>query len=299
MASAPLRARVLDDRAAEPHARSEVRLTLKAPPQHSTFMFQSTSSAPQALMTSSIEHRLLGVVAAADLRRADEQAAVVGGQLDAVERVGLGQRRGDLLLDESRPRSCSSCDGVEHLDGVGERAAEDLGHAARRGRRPRRRRGAPPRGGCSRRRRAPARGRSPAPRPAPGCGPAGPRRAGGRWCGRCSRRSSSSRGSRRGRCRAPRRRRAGSRRTRARCRAASSRGSRRGRGRSAPRGVRGCGVRRRRCSRGHPALLEDALDLGRRPSILSARRLSLPRANMPGALVTSFMRSPVCAACSP
>ncbi len=29
------------------------------------------------------------------------------------------------------------------------------------------------------------------------------------------------------------------------------------------------------------------------PSILSARRLSLPRANMPGALVTSFIRSPV------
>jgi len=32
-----------------------VRLTLKAPPQHSTFMSQSTSSAPQALMTSSID----------------------------------------------------------------------------------------------------------------------------------------------------------------------------------------------------------------------------------------------------
>ncbi len=79
-----------------------VRLTLKAPPQHSTFMFQSTASAPQALMTSSIEHRLLGVVVAADLRRADQQAAVVRGQLDAVERVGLGQRRGHLLVDQRR-----------------------------------------------------------------------------------------------------------------------------------------------------------------------------------------------------
>ena len=53
MASAPLRARVLDDGAAEPQTEL-VRLTLKAPPQHSTFMFQSTSSAPQALMMSSI-----------------------------------------------------------------------------------------------------------------------------------------------------------------------------------------------------------------------------------------------------
>jgi len=32
-----------------------LRLTLKAPPQHSTFMFQSTASAPQALITSSID----------------------------------------------------------------------------------------------------------------------------------------------------------------------------------------------------------------------------------------------------
>ena len=53
MASAPLRrASSMMER---PSRTTElVRLTLKAPPQHSTFMFHSTSSAPQALMMSSI-----------------------------------------------------------------------------------------------------------------------------------------------------------------------------------------------------------------------------------------------------
>ncbi len=53
MASAP--ARRASSMIARPmRSTDEVRLTLKAPPQHSTFMFQSTASAPQALMTSSM-----------------------------------------------------------------------------------------------------------------------------------------------------------------------------------------------------------------------------------------------------
>ena len=60
---------------ARPRRTTEaVRLTLKAPPQHSTFMFQSTASAPQAAMTSSIEVRLLGVV----VRRRPRRGAPAG-----------------------------------------------------------------------------------------------------------------------------------------------------------------------------------------------------------------------------
>ncbi len=72
--------------------------------------------------------RLLGVVAAGELGRAHEQAAVVRGQLDAVERVGLRQRRGHALVDE-RAVLVQHLHGVEHLDAVVERAAEDLRHA--------------------------------------------------------------------------------------------------------------------------------------------------------------------------
>ena len=193
MASAPW-ARAFSMMARPSRSTDAVRLTLKAPPQHSTFMSQSTASAPQALMTSSMEVGLLGVVVAADLERAHEQAAVVGGQLDALERVGR-EGRGDLLLD-GRGSVAEQLDDVVHLDAVGERAAEDVGHPLGEpvlgGDREAGGREAVVAGGAGRERRC----RSPAPPPAPGCAPAAPRRAGGRWCGRCWRRSTTSRRSR-------------------------------------------------------------------------------------------------------
>ena len=224
--------RVLDDGAAEPHdgaGAADAEGAAAALDLHVPLDVVGAAGVDDVVHL----HRLLGVVVAAELGRADEQAAVVRRELDAVERVGLGQRRRHLLLDE-RAVLVQQLHGVEHLDACWRTGGRGSPACARRGRPLPRRRGAPTRGGCSRRRRAPARGRSPAPRRGPGCAPAAPRRAGGRWCGRCSRRSSSSPGSRRRGCPAPRPRRAGSRRTRGTCRAASSRGSRRGRERPSP-----------------------------------------------------------------
>ena len=224
---------VLDDGAAEPHdgagaadaERAAAALDLHVP-----------VDGVAAAGADDVVHLrgLLRVVAATELGRTNQQAAVVGGELDALE--GLASL-GDAAIFSLMSAACivQQLHGIEHLDAVCERPSEDLGHPLGEALLGPRSRGARRRGGCSRRRMARARGRSPAPRRAPDCAPAAPRRAGDRSCGHCWRRSSSSPGSRRGGCRGERRRHAGSRRTPARCRATSSRDSRRRRERSSAR----------------------------------------------------------------
>ncbi len=78
-------------------------------------------------MTASMVLRLFGVVEAGDLGRAHQQAAVVGGQLEAGQRRRLQLRRGQLF--DARRVLQQHVDDVAHGHVVGERPPEDVGHA--------------------------------------------------------------------------------------------------------------------------------------------------------------------------
>ncbi len=176
MASAPSARASSRMRAAEPHHRGGAATARRR--RRSTRPHVPVDGVGAA-GRDDLLHRagLLGVVVAGDLGGPHQQAAVVGGQLDAARAVGRSAAA--ILLDRAA-RVAQQLDDVAHLDAVGERAGR--GCRGMRAASPLRcdARGAPPRGGCSRPRRAPAPGRSPVPRPARGCAPAAPRRAGDR-----------------------------------------------------------------------------------------------------------------------
>ncbi len=117
---------VLDDGAAEPHdgaGAADAEGAAAALDLHVPVDGLGAAGADDVVHLG----RLLRVVAAAELRRTNEQAAVVGGELDALERVGLARRRRRLLL-EGRRRIVQKLHRIEDLDAVREGAAEDLGH---------------------------------------------------------------------------------------------------------------------------------------------------------------------------
>ena len=223
MASAPW-ARASSMIARPSRTTEAVRLTLKAPPQHSTFMFQSTASAPQALDHVGPCRGLLGVVEAARPRRA-APAGSRSTRRGCSRSRGLGAGASATIVRDGVGVAQQELDDALDLDAVGEGAAQHvrdaLGHARLLGDRVARRGEAVVAGGAGRDDAC----RSPGLRRAPGYAPAAPRRAGGPRRDRWWRRSRSSRRARPAVHPGRRPRRAGSRRTRARCRAASSRGS--------------------------------------------------------------------------